>query len=97
MPLGALVILPLPLTAALTLKLMGILVKVAVTCLSVFIVNVHGAVPLQAPLHPLKLKPSLGVVLNATFESLSNYPVHIELHLIPPGMLVTLPSPATVI
>jgi hypothetical protein len=68
--------------------------KVAVTDLTRSTVTVHGAVPVHAPLQPPKLDPAAAEAISLTdvparYDSQQSPP-----HLIPAGVLVTVPRPA---
>src|SRR5688500_7069459 len=56
--------------------------------------TVHAAVPLHAPVQPLKVAPKADVAVSATERW--NIPVHVPGQAIPSGLLVTVPGPFTV-
>jgi hypothetical protein len=68
-------------------------VNVAVTAAAAFIVTVHGPVPVQAPLQPVKAEPALGVAVRVTTVPLTKSAAHVAPQLIPAGLLVTVPVP----
>ena len=57
-------------------------------------VRTQVAVPLHAPLQPLKTAPAEGVAVSVTERW--NIPVQLSGHEIPAGLLVTVPGPFTV-
>ena len=58
-------------------------------------VTVHVPVPEQPPpLQPVKAEPAAGVAVRATAVPLGNEAAHVAPHVIPLGMLVTVPAPA---
>jgi hypothetical protein len=93
-PVGALVTVPPPEPSFPTLRT-GFFVKVAVTDLEPSIATVQVVpVPVHAPLHPPNAEPAFGSAVNVTlvpglYGSLQSFP-----QVIPPGELVTVPSPA---
>jgi hypothetical protein len=94
MPAGALVTVPDPAPARLTVSANDCSAKVAVTELAAFIVTVHVPVPVQAPLQPVKVAPAEGVAVRVTAVPLLNDAEHVVPQLIPAGALVTVPDPA---
>jgi hypothetical protein len=71
--------------------------KVAVTCSEVFPAMVHGAVPEQTPLQPLKVEPLAGAAVRVTTVPPAKLSVQSSPQLIPAGALVTVPDPAPVL
>jgi hypothetical protein len=69
--------------------------KVALTLLDALKVNVQAAVPVQAPLQPLKVVPVAGVAINVTFEPTANGAQQLLVQLMPEGVEVTVPEPVT--
>jgi hypothetical protein len=92
MPAGLLVTVPVPDPARVTVSVY-VGVKVAVTAAAALIVTVHGPVPVQAPLHPVKAEPALGVAVRVTTVPLTKSALHVAPQLIPAGLLVTDPMP----
>ena len=67
MPTGALVTVPLPVPALLTVSAKVWAVKVAATERAALMVTEQEvAVPVHAPLQPLKVEPAAGVAVNVT-------------------------------
>ena len=69
--------------------------NVAVTELAAFMVTMQVAVPEQAPLHPAKMVPAAGVAVSVTTVPLLKFTVQVPGQFMPPGLLVTVPPPAT--
>ncbi len=94
-PAGLLVTVPLPLPALVTVRVNPIVkVKVAVTDLLASMRTVQVvAVPLQAPLQPVKVEPAAGVAVRVTVVPLGKAAEHMVPQSIPAGLLVTLPLP----
>lgn len=69
--------------------------KVALTLLDALKVNVQAAVPVQAPLQPMKVVPVAGVAINVTFEPTANGAEQLLVQLMPEGVEVTVPEPVT--
>ncbi len=99
MPAGALVTVPVPVPALLTVNVLvpsGAL-KFAVTVWLPFIVTVQGPVPLQPPpLQPVKIAPPAVVAVNVTKLPAGKLAEHTAPQLIPAGVLVTVPLAAPV-
>jgi hypothetical protein len=94
MPAGALVTVPDPAPARLTVRAKDCRAKVAVTELAAFIVTVHVPVPVHAPLQPVKVAPAAGVAVSVTAVPLPKDAEHVVPQLMPAGALVTVPDPA---
>src|SRR5262249_61709334 len=72
-PVGALVTVPLPAPALVTVSANDDCTKLAVTEVAAFTVTVQVlAVPVQPPLQPVKVEPAAGVALNVTAVPLAN-------------------------
>jgi hypothetical protein len=54
-------------------------------------VNLQRAAPLQAPDHPAKKAPLLAVAFKETTVPAGNAALHVGLHVMPAGVLVTVP------
>ena len=67
--------------------------NVAVTDSDAFMVIEHAPVPVHAPLQPTKVEPEAGLSVRFTTAPLSKYALHAPGHVIPPGLLVTVPDP----
>src|SRR3989442_3427757 len=94
MPAGALVTVPLPVPAGVTVRVKVCTVKVAVTVVAAESVTTHVPVPEQPPpVQPEKVEPAAGVAVNVTAVPLGKLAVHVAPHVIPAGALVTLPLP----
>src|SRR5437773_6450261 len=95
MPAGALVTVPLPAPALLTVSVKDCRAKVAVTVCAAFTVTVQVAVPEQPPpLQPAKVEPATGAAVKVTEVPLANAAAQVAPHATPAGALVTLPVPA---
>jgi hypothetical protein len=94
MPAGALVTVPVPLPAFVTVSAKGCGANVAVTALAAFSVTVHEPVPAHAPLHPVNIAPAPGAAVRVTSVPLLNDAEQVMPQLIPAGVLVTAPDPA---
>jgi hypothetical protein len=95
-PAGLLVTFPAPVPALCTVSLMGaaVEVNVAVTDVAAFTERVQAAVlPLQLPDHPANVEPDAGVSVSFTDVPLLNFALHVLPHLIPAGLLVSVPAP----
>src|ERR1700740_1428084 len=75
----------------------GVGTKVAVAFRSASMVKVHTAVPEQAPLQPLKVKPDAALAVSETEVPMARRVEHNPGQLIPPKSLVTVPAPAPAI
>ena len=70
-PAGALVTVPLPVPALLTVSAKVCGVKVAVTVVAALMLTVQAPVPVHAPVQPLKVEPAAGVAVNVTAVALA--------------------------
>src|SRR3989442_5546075 len=93
MPVGVLVTAPLPVPVVVTVR-MKVGVKVAVTVVVAVRVRVQEAVPVQPPLQPVKAEPAAGVAVSVTSVPVRYVPEQSVPHVIPAGVLVTVPLPA---
>src|SRR5665213_3594861 len=73
--------------------LAGAAERIAPTAVSLSRVRLHGAVPEHAPVHPVKVEPSLGFAVSVTEVPLAKVALHIKPQVIPDGVLVTVPPP----
>src|SRR5712664_3307027 len=95
MPAGALVIVPVPAPALLTVSVKDCWAKVAVTEVAALIVTVQVPVPVQLPpLQPLKVEPAAGAAVRVTAVPLANEAAQVAPQETPAGALVTMPLPA---
>src|SRR5207247_1428873 len=95
MPAGALVTVPLPVPAGVTVRVKLCTVKVAVTVVAAESVTTHVPAPEQPPpLQPVKVEPAAGVAVNVTAVPLVKLAEQVRPQLIPTGALVTVPLPA---
>src|SRR5437016_1732301 len=93
-PTGALVTVPLPVPALLTLSVNVWSVNVVVTVVAAESVTVQAPVPEQPPpLQPVKVEPAAGVAVNVTAVPLAKLAEQVAPQLIPTGELVTVPLP----
>src|SRR6195952_3577163 len=93
MPAGLLVTEPLPVPPFATVSCTGRSVNVAVTDLATDIDTLQVAVPLQAPLQPVKLEPAAATAVSVTDAPLTKLNWHVAPQSIPAGLLVTEPLP----
>src|SRR5438067_1517807 len=94
MPTGALVTVPLPVPAGVTVRVKVCSVKVAVTVVPAETVTTHVPVPEQPPpLQPLKVEPAAGVAVSVTAVPLAKLAEQVTPQLMPTGALVTVPLP----
>ena len=95
MPAGALVTVPLPVPALLTVSVKDCNEKVAVTDLAALILTVQVPLPEQPlPFHRLNVEPTAGTAVKVTEAPLANAAAQVVPHEIPAGLLVTVPVPA---
>ncbi len=92
-PAGALVTVPLPAPARLTVSVKDCRAKVAVTDVAALSVTVHVPVPVQPPLQPLKIEPAAGAAVKVTAVPLANAAAQVVPQATPAGALVTVPLP----
>ena len=93
-PAGALVTVPLPVPAAVTVSVKVWSVKVAVTVVAAETVTTHDPVPVQPPpLQPLKIEPAAGVAVSVTAVPLVKLAEQVAPQVMPDGLLVTVPVP----
>ena len=72
MPAGTLVTVPLPVPALLSVNAKVWVIKVAVTeRAALMVTEQEAAVPVHAPLQPLKVEPAAGVAVNVTAVALA--------------------------
>lgn len=97
MPAGALVTVPTPSPALLTVSVLvtatTIDEKLAVTVLAAFMVTVQASVPLQAPPQPANADPSDGEAASVTVVPATKPFEQVAPQSIPAGALVTVPGP----
>ena len=95
MPAGALVTVPGPAPARLTVSAKDWRAKLAVTDVAAFIVTVQVPVPEHPPpVQPVNVAPADGVAVSVTALPLLNDAVQVAPQLMPAGALVTVPGPA---
>jgi hypothetical protein len=95
MPVGALVTVPPPAPALLTVSVKLCWANVAVTAWAALIVTVHVPVPVQPPpLQPVNVEPAAGVAVKVTAAPVVKDAEHVVPHEIPAGLLDTVPVPA---
>ena len=70
--------------------------KVAVTERAALMLTEQAAVPLQAPLHPVKVFPAAGVAVSVTAVPELKLLLQVAPQLMPAGAEVTLPDPLVV-
>src|SRR5207244_12644802 len=92
---GALVMVPVPAPALLTVSVKVWIANVAVTEVAALIVTVQVAVPEQPPpLQPAKVEPATGAAVKVTEVPLANAAAQVAPQAMPAGALVTVPLPA---
>src|SRR5438128_8721170 len=95
MPTGALVTVPLPVPALLTVSVLGCRSKLAVTVVVAVRVTVQEPVPEQPPpLQPVKMEPVAGAAVRVTAVPTEELAEQLAPRLMPTGALVTVPLPA---
>src|SRR5207253_2969690 len=93
-PAGALVTVPLPVPALLTVSAKVGRAKVAVTVVAALRVTVQVPVPEQPPpVQPVKVEPAAGVAVSVTTVPLAKLAEQVAPQLMPAGALVTVPLP----
>ena len=70
-PAGALVTVPLPVPALVSVNAKVWVVKVAVTVVAALMLTTQVLVPVHAPLQPLKVEPAAGIAVNVTAVALA--------------------------
>jgi hypothetical protein len=71
----------------------AVALKVAVTEVAAFMVTVHPAIPLHAPLQPVKLDVASGMAVRVTTVPASKAAEHVAPQLMPAGLELTVPPP----
>ena len=95
MPAGALVTVPLPAPAFVTVSAKDDCMKVAVTEVAALIVTVQVPVPEHPPpLQPVNVEPAAAAAVSVTDVPLVKEAEHVAPQEIPAGLLVTVPLPA---
>src|SRR6266850_7627230 len=95
MPAGALVTVPLPAPALVTVSAKDDCMKVAVTEAAAVIVTTQVPVPVQPPpLQPVKVEPAAGAAVSVTIVPVVNDAEQVVPQAMPAGVLVTVPLPA---
>src|SRR5207247_7159890 len=90
----ALVTVPLPVPAGVTVRVEVCTVKVAVTVVAAESVTTHVPAPEQLPpLQPVKVEPAAGVAVSVTAVPLVKLAEQVAPQVIPAGALVTVPLP----
>ena len=95
-PAGALVTVPLPVPASVTVsaKFVVVALNVAVTVVAAVNVTLHVAVPEHPPpLHPVNVDPEAGTAVKVITVPPAKFAEHVDGHEIPAGALVTVPLP----
>ena len=97
-PAGALVTVPAPVPALLTVNATGIRVKPVPTVCACAIVTVQVVVvPVHAPVQPSKLELAVAVAVKVTVESWLKLALQVAPQSIPAGALVIVPAPVPVL
>ncbi|PYM76868.1 MAG: hypothetical protein DME03_07795 [Candidatus Rokuibacteriota bacterium] len=97
MPGGALVTLPLPSPARITVIVTGGGEKVALTVVAVVSVSAQAPEPVHPPPNqPMKTQPAAGVAVSDTDVPEAKLAAQLDPQSMPPGVLVTVPVPARV-
>src|SRR5438093_10757381 len=95
MPVGALVTVPAPAPAVLTVSANEDCMKVAVTVVAAFSVTAQVPVPEEPPtLHPVNVEPAAAAAVRVTTVPFENEVEHAAAQEMPVGARVTLPVPA---
>lgn len=98
-PEGLLEIVPVPVPIRLTVSTgtFWMALKLAVTCWLALSVRLQvGLLPLQPPVHPAKDEFAAAVSVSVTWVPLVKLVLQVGAQLIPPGLLATVPAPASV-
>jgi len=93
-PAGVLVTVPLPAPVFVTVSAKDDCTKLAVTVVGAFTVTVQVLVPVQPPLHPVKVEPAAAAAVSVTEVPLANDAEQVAPQEMPAGLLVTVPLPA---
>src|SRR5262249_34046450 len=93
MPVGALVTMPLPVPALVTVSAKDGKANVAVTLCAALIVTLQVPVPVQPPLQPANSEPAAGAAVNVTAAPLAEAAAPGAPPDMPPGARVTVPAP----
>src|SRR5207249_5008559 len=97
-PTGALVTVPLPVPALLTVSAKLGRLKAAVTDVAAETVTVHAPVPVHPPpLQPLKIEPAAGAAVSVTAVPLGKLAAQVAPQVMPVGELVMVPLPVPVL
>jgi hypothetical protein len=80
-------------TSGLSVKLVLVVAKIAVTACAALIVTLQAPVPVQAPLQPAKVEPVAGAAVRLTAVPLVNEAEQVAPQEMPAGVLVTVPLP----
>jgi len=94
MPVGALVMVPLPAPLLLTVSEKLWSAKLAVTDVAPLIVTVQVPVPVQPPLQPVNVELAAGAAVRVTTVPVVKEVEHVAPQEMPAGALVTVPLPA---
>ena len=93
-PAGALVTVPLPAPAVVSVSVKDWSAKVAETLCAALIVTEHVPVPVQPPpLQPVKVEPAAGAAVRETDAPVVKGAEHVAPQEMPAGLLVTVPVP----
>ena len=94
-PAGALVTLPVPEPARVTVSVSALVsrLKVAMTVVLLATSTVHFPVPVHAPDHPAKDDPDAGEAVSVMLVFSLKVALHVEPQLMPTGTLTTVPAP----
>jgi 3D (Asp-Asp-Asp) domain-containing protein len=95
-PAGSEVTVPLPTLLTLRGKVGTLRLKVAVTVRSWVICTTQAPVPVQSPLHPVKVEPGAGVAVRVTGRLSGKLAWQVLPQVIPAGSEVTVPLPLPV-
>lgn len=94
MPAGDEVTVPTPVPVRATESVYCVGSNVAVTVVAAVMLTAQVPVPLQPPLHPVKVEPGLAVAVNATTLPSSKGAAQVVPQVMPAGTEVTVPLPA---
>src|SRR5215470_8726910 len=93
-PAGALVTVPVPVPALVTVRAKDDCTKLAVTEVAAVTATVQVPVPVQPPLQPVNVESAAGAAVKVTAVPLANVAEHELPQEMPVGTLVTVPDPA---